>query len=61
MAMFLKYLTCCLEWNRDIYCNDNKPEESKGVWLGSTEYKESNIEEQNFEGKSPKIGKVVFR
>ena len=25
-----------------------QPEDSKGIWLDGTEYKESNIEEQNF-------------
>ena len=26
-----------------------QPEENKEMWLGNTEYKESNIEKQNFE------------
>ena len=46
--MFLKYLT---SWDDiKIYTTiTTQPDESKGIWLGSTEHKESNIEEQNFE------------
>ena len=49
-TMFLKYLSSCLRWNRDIYHNNN-PTRRKWGDIDGTEYEESNIEEQNFEEK----------
>ena len=33
-----------------------QPEKSKGIYLDSTEYKENNIEEQNFEENVFRLG-----